>query len=238
MTVPNTAGRRRFTPAAAWRAGRWPLTALATYLVIGNALHHWVFPPPPPDPATFPRAGDEFGSRFEGFHQRIVDIVDGWAVTELTLDPGAPGPPLHFHRTFAEHFHVQEGTLHLQLPDGVLALGSGESYRVEPMTPHRPFNPTDERVVVFSEEPLLPQSFAACLVQLYPRLDEAEGVNLSLLLQMSVIDPICDTHLAEAPRPVLAGMNLLLAPAARLLGYRNYDPALALHPPGETGRSE
>jgi hypothetical protein len=112
-----------------WRASRWIVAGLLVYLVVGNALHHWVFRPPPPDAVTFPR------------------------------------------------------------------------------------------------------SFAACLAQLYPRLDEAGGISLSLLLQMSVIDPICDTHLAGVPGPVLATMKAFLAPAARLLGYRSYDPGLALHPP-------
>jgi mannose-6-phosphate isomerase-like protein (cupin superfamily) len=214
-----------------WRASRWIAAGLLVYLVVGNALHHWVFRPPPPDPTTFPREGDEFGSRFEGFHQRILDVDGEWVAVELTLEPGAVGPPLHYHRGFAEEFTVQEGTLHIELADRVVALGPGESYRVEPLEAHRPFNPNAERVVVSSPEPFFPRSFAACLAQLYPRLDEAGGISLSLLLQMSVIDPICDTHLAGVPGPVLATMKAFLAPAARLLGYRNYDPGLALHPP-------
>ena len=218
-----------------WKHGRWILGTLAVYLVVGNLLHHVVFPPPPPDPATFPRAGDEFGSVYEGFHQRIVDVVDGQVIAELTLAPGAVGPPLHYHRGFAEEFVVQKGTLHLELADGVLTLGPGESYRVEPGVAHRPFNPGSEQVVLASEEPLFPQSFAACLAQIYPRLDAANGVSFSFILQLSVIDPICDTHPAGAPRPVLAAINLLLAPAARALGYTNYDPGLALHPPGGAG---
>ena len=218
-------------PGRIWTIVRWIAGGLFVYLVVGNALHQWVFRPPPPDPTTFPRAGDEFGSSVEGFHQRIMDVVDDWVVVELHIEPGAAGPPLHYHRGFDEEFTVREGVLHIELPDGVVRVGPGESYRVEALTPHRPFNPGSESVVVASDGPLIPQSFAACLVQIYPRLDAGGGVSLPLLLQMSVIDPMCDTHLAEAPRPVVTALNLLLAPAARALGYRNYDPQLALHPP-------
>jgi quercetin dioxygenase-like cupin family protein len=214
-----------------WEVGRWIAGVLAAYLVVGNALHHWVFRMPPPDPATYPVAGDEFGSTHEGFHQRIVDVVDGWVVAELILEPGAVGPPLHYHKSFAEEFVVREGVLHIELADGIVEVSSGDSYRAEPGVAHRPFNPGNERVVLASEQPLFPQSFAACLVQIYPRLDAKGGMSLSLLAQMSVIDPICDTHPADIPRPALAVMKLVMAPAARLFGFRSYDPALALHPP-------
>lgn len=213
-----------------WRYGRWFLATSAIYIVAGNVLHHWVFPLPAPDPATYPRTGDEFGSTYEGFHQRVIEVVDGGIVGVLVVDPGAVGPPLHYHKGFAEEFHVREGVLHLELADRVVTLGPGESYRVEPFIEHRPFNPGSERVVIASDKPGVPQSFAACLVQLYPLLDETKGVSLSVLLQMSVIDSICDTHVADPPGPVLAAMNLFLTPAARLLGYTNYDPHRALHP--------
>lgn len=74
-----------------WRYAGWALGVMVIYLVAGNLLHLVVFRPPPPDPGTFPRAGDEFGSVYEGFHQRIVDVVDGQVIAELTLTPGAVG---------------------------------------------------------------------------------------------------------------------------------------------------
>lgn len=216
--------KRQARPGRTRRISGWVLGAALFYVVVGNALHHWVFRLPPPDPATYPGAGDAFGSTFEGFHLRIVNVVDGAAVTEIVIDPGAVGPPRHYHKGFAEEFTVREGVLRIELADRVVRVGPGESFCVEPLTAHRPFNPGTERVVVYSDEPLIPLSFAACLAQVYPVLDDAQGVSFSLLLQMSVIDPICDTHMADVPGPVLAGMNLLMRPAARLLGYTNYDP--------------
>lgn len=227
------AGPRKSYLARALRAGRWLLAAAVAYVVIGNAFHHWFLPLPDPDPATFPRAGDTFGSTVEGFEQRITGVVDDWVVGELVIAPGAPGPPIHYHREFAEEFTVREGILHLELPEGIVRVREGETFRIEPYTPHRPFNPGSERAVVASEDPFMPQSFAACLVQLYPLLDDAGGPSLTLLLRMSIADPICDTH-PDIPRPVLAGVNLLMAPAARLLGHTNYDASRSLHPPGRT----
>jgi hypothetical protein len=54
-----------------------------------------------------------------------------------------------------------------------------------------------------------------------------------MMLQMSVIDPIFDTFLAGPPRPLQRALSFVLAPAARLAGYRNYYPEYALHPAAE-----
>lgn len=221
----NATRRHPFRPVR-WLG--WLAVTLIAYLVIGNLLHRWVFPMQPPDPATFPRAGDVLVSEYEGFHQRILAVVDGWIVSELRIEPGAIGPPRHYHREFAEEFKVASGTLHVELADRIVTLGPGESYRVEPMVAHRPFNPGTEPVLVASGEPIMPQSFAACLAQIYPLLDAHGGMSFALLLQFSVIDPICDSTIATIPGPVQTATTLLLAPAARLLGYRNYDPARAL----------
>lgn len=202
----------------------WVLGIILIYVLLGNALHHWVYPFSPPDPATYPRAGDAFGSTYEGFHIRIIDIVDDQAVIELQIEPGAIGPPLHYHKGFAEEFVVKEGTLHIELADQIVQIEPGESYQIEPYTAHRPFNPGSSQVVVASDKPVFPRYFAACLEQVYPILDREQGLSLRMALQMSVIDPICDTHVAEAPKPIIFGMNLLLAPAARLMGYKNYLP--------------
>ena len=95
---------------------------------------------------------------------------------------------------------------------------------------HQPFNPTTERVVVASEDPSIPITFAACLVQLYAIMDAEEPISdFGMVLQMSVIDPICDTHIAEIPPAIEGLLKITLAPAARLLGYRNYYPEDALH---------
>ena len=202
---------------------------IAVYLLMGNILHLWVFPSDAADPKTYPQVGDTFRSKVGGNASTIVAIEDDWAVLETILDPGAPGLPLHFHNGFPEVFVVQEGRLSVQLEDRVIKLGVGDTYEVTPGTPHRPFNPTDRRVVIYSGEPTMPLSFAACLVQVYAFVEDGPS-DFQMAMQMSVIDPICDTHLAEIPVPVRVLSKVALAPIARLAGYQGYDRSRSLRP--------
>ena len=200
------------------------------YLAIGNLLHRVLFPQPVPNPASYPVVGDVLVSRVEGFVQTVTGIEGDWLISELVIEPNALGPPLHYHKSFAERFSVVEGTLHVLVDGEVKKIRSGESILVPAGVPHQPFNPTTERVVVASEDPSIPITFAACLVQLYAMMDAEEPISgLGMALQMSVIDPICDTHLAEVPAPMEGLFKVVLAPIARLLGYRNYYPEDALH---------
>ncbi len=206
------------------------IVLLVGYVAIGNLLHRAVFPQTNPDPASYPRAGDLLVSRAEGFLQTVTGIDGEWLISELVIEPNAPGPPLHYHESFDERFSVVEGTLHVRVNTEVKKVGPGESILVLAGVGHQPFNPTNERVVVASDDPSIPITFAACLVQLYAIMDAEEPISgLGMALQMSVIDPICDTHLSEIPAPVEGLLKVTLAPAARLMGYRNYYPEDALH---------
>lgn len=210
------------------------LLAVAVYAGVANLLHRVVFPQSPPDPSTFPREGDRFGSVAEGLQTEVLGVEDGWLRLRMEMAPGAQGPPVHYHRTFAEEFAVESGTLHLELPDGVVRLGPGETHTIPPGVPHRPFNPTDETVVAAGDALVMPQSFAACLVQVYHFLDAAQGeVGPALALRVAAMGSICDSTLPEVPAPARALMEWLAVPPARLFGYRSYYPALSLHPPGE-----
>jgi mannose-6-phosphate isomerase-like protein (cupin superfamily) len=206
------------------------LILLIGYLAIGNLLHRAVFPQTDPDPASYPRVGDVLVSRVEGFTQTVTGVEGEWLISELIIEPNALGPPLHYHDSFKEQFSVVEGTLHVRVDAEVKKVGPGESILIPAGVPHQPFNPTTDRVVVSSQDPSIPITFAACLVQLYAKTDAEEPISgLGMALQMSVIDPICDTHLVAIPSPVEGLLKVALAPAARLLGYRNYYPENALH---------
>ena len=100
---------------------------LITSVVLANVLHRVVLPPEPADPSTYPRAGDVFASKAEGVTLEVLDVEDGWLVLRARIQPGAPGPPMHYHQTFEEAFRVQSGTLYMELPDGVIQLGPGET---------------------------------------------------------------------------------------------------------------
>lgn len=206
------------------------LLTVATLVAIANLLHRVVFPQTPPPPASFPRAGDSFASATEGFDQKVMAVRDGWLVLETRVAPRAPGPPLHFHRTFAETFTVASGSLSIELPGETKVLGAGESFTIPAGTPHRPHNPSDTEVVIGGDAPAMPQAVGACLVQLYHFLDAAAGeIGPATGLRIAALDSSCDATVAEIPAPVRVGIDWLVVPFARLFGYRNHYPELALH---------
>ena len=70
-----------------------------------------------------------------------------------TAEPGEQLPTrYHYHDKQVEAFYVIEGPLHVETPDRVYVVETGETFVVEPGNPHRAFNPTiaDERVRAFA----------------------------------------------------------------------------------------
>jgi quercetin dioxygenase-like cupin family protein len=55
---------------------------------------------------------------------------------EITMAPGAQGPPKHFHPRQHESWHVLEGELSLFVDDAWRTLGEGESLSIPPNTVH------------------------------------------------------------------------------------------------------
>ena len=197
--------------------------ALSAYILVCAAVRLLV-PPSIPPASAFPSAGAVLVSQSEGVRNRILDVKDGRAMAELVLLPGAEGPPFHVHDSFEEVFRVEAGVLRVQLLDGVHEVRAGEVLRVPPGTPHRPFNDGTELVVVRGPDVSIPVVFATCLSQLYGFMDAAPNhrVPPRLLLQLSLMQGYCDTHLVGPLRVVQDGMFLTLAPVARLAGYETY----------------
>jgi quercetin dioxygenase-like cupin family protein len=66
------------------------------------------------------------------------------AVIEYDVPAGFPGPPLHVHPGFDEHFYVVDGELELRLEDDVVRATPGDSLYVRGDRPHTFSNPTGE----------------------------------------------------------------------------------------------
>ncbi len=66
------------------------------------------------------------------------------AVIEYHVPAGFPGPPVHIHPSFDEHFYVVEGELELRLEDDVIRAEAGGSLYVRGDRPHTFSNPTGE----------------------------------------------------------------------------------------------
>ncbi|HMT09551.1 MAG TPA: cupin domain-containing protein [Pyrinomonadaceae bacterium] len=180
---------------------------------------------PKVDLSNYFQPGDKLLSRFEGFDQTVLAVNDGWVHTRLEVAPNAGGPPEHMHRHFTETFTVKKGTLSILINGEKRVLHEGETISIPPMTAHRPFNETNETVVVESDDPKsLPVEFAYHLTQMYGFMDSySNGPPLpQMLMQLSVYGDEFDSLIVGPPVSVQKTMRTLIAPTARLMGYSNY----------------
>ena len=196
--------------------------AVTAYLVLG----HVIWPAERVDLKNYFKPGDTLYSRFEGFHQTVVAVDGEWLQTRLTVAPHASGPPEHFHEHFEEKFTVRSGTLSIMVNGEKRRLHAGETIVVPPMTPHKPFNETSEPVVVENDDPrTLPLRFGYTLSQLYGFMDRfpsGPGTK-DMLMQLSVYGSEADSWLAGGPPlSVQKAMRFVMAPAARVAGYRSF----------------
>lgn len=84
------------------------------------------------------------------FKAQATDGDGTLSVTEITLAPEFPGPPLHLHRGFADCFYVLEGTLGLRFGEETIEAKPGTFAAAPPETVHTFFNPRSEPVRVVS----------------------------------------------------------------------------------------
>ena len=196
------------------------------YVIFSIVIDTYVLPAPPIDHTNYFRPGDKVVSRFEGFEQTVLDVNGDSMHTSLAVLPHAAGPPEHFHEGFSEVFTVKSGTLSLLVNGEKKTLGRGETLTVPPMTRHKPFNETDETVIVESNDPRsIPTKFGYVLSQLYGFMDRyPDGPNtLQMMMQLSVFGEDADSYLADGPSlGMQKSLRVVMAPTARLLGYRNY----------------
>jgi mannose-6-phosphate isomerase-like protein (cupin superfamily) len=205
----------------------WKLILIVGYFGIGIILNSYVFPEQKPDLSNYFQPGDILHSTSEGFDQTIISVKDGWVHSSLKIQPKAPGPPEHIHTNLVETFSVKEGTLSIMVNGEKKTVKAGESITIPVGTSHRPFNETDSPVIIENEgsEKDLTVEFAYHLSQLY-RVVDGMGGNpsaVAMIMQLSVYGTEMDAYLADGP-PIIVqkAMRFLLAPTARLLGYKSY----------------
>lgn len=201
-------------------------SAVVLYFIFSIVISEHVFPAEKPDVQGYFKPGDRLASKFEGFDQTVLAVNGGWLHTRLEVRPGAVGPPEHFHEKFSETFTVNSGTLSILLNGEKRTLRAGETLTIPPMTRHKPFNETNETVVVESDDPrTIPLEFGYILSQLYGFMDEHPGgpSTRQMILQLSVHENDADTWIADGPSlNMQKAMRVLLKPTARVLGYKNY----------------
>jgi len=199
------------------------LSIIAAYFIIGLIIHHLIIPVKTPDYQTYFKTGKSFHSKLEGLKQTVVKIDNGILVSDISIEEKSVGPVTHIHENFDEKFTVKSGTLTMQFGNEVKRISEGQSIVIPKNTPHKPFNETDSTVVVTSEMPL---DFAYCLSQIYPfwDKDKANTVPPKILFQLAVFGNKFDSYPTKnaPPKAVLKTLKFLLAPTARLAGYKFY----------------
>jgi mannose-6-phosphate isomerase-like protein (cupin superfamily) len=75
------------------------------------------------------------------------DDTDGsFFLSESTIEPGFPGPPLHHHERLHDMFYVLDGVLTMRLGEDTLQVGPGTFVCVPPGVSHTFANPSDRPV--------------------------------------------------------------------------------------------
>jgi mannose-6-phosphate isomerase-like protein (cupin superfamily) len=201
------------------------LIFIACYLVIGNLLHRVIFPESTPDIASYFKPNQQFCSKTEGFRQTVVKQENGFVYCKLDIEPFAGGPPKHLHTDFDETFEIENGELTIWVDGKIKKIHPGEVLFIPKGTPHQPSNETGDTIHTKGSI-AFPEKFAFNLTQVYALVDNDPSFVHSpkALLQIALFTNAgFDSYQGDGP-PVFMQkfMSFLIAPAARLLGYRSY----------------
>jgi mannose-6-phosphate isomerase-like protein (cupin superfamily) len=74
------------------------------------------------------------------------DTGGSFFLSESTIEPGFPGPPLHLHERLHDMFYVLDGVLTMRLGDDTLEVAAGTFVCVPPGVKHTFSNPGDQPV--------------------------------------------------------------------------------------------
>jgi mannose-6-phosphate isomerase-like protein (cupin superfamily) len=99
------------------------------------------------------------------FKAQATDGDGALTLTEMTVAPGFPGPPLHIHSGFTDGFYVVEGTLELRIGERAVEAGPGTFAALPPGTPHTFANPGAEPVRAVNV--MAPAGFEAYIKELW-----------------------------------------------------------------------
>lgn len=181
-----------------------------------------------------PRVGDLVEDPSSGERGLVLERRDGLIWGEFVIAPGGAGPPVHIHAFSPEALHVVSGEMSAIVGDEHLEVGPGESVFVPPGTPHTWFNAGDTAAV--SRAPLeekygTSETLVLCISQLWQMQNDPTFVeSRNMLFQISLMAPYCDIWDADAPIWAQRAAFYLIAPTARLLGYRSAYREYVLHP--------
>jgi mannose-6-phosphate isomerase-like protein (cupin superfamily) len=187
------------------------------------------------------RCGDVYENRVTGEYALILrgteDRGDGPGVAHLTARPGAAVVGEHYHPFIAEKFTVLSGRLDARIAGRTLSLGPGESASAPAGVVHDWWNSSKTEpaeVIVEIERAPGAEHFDADRFELLIGMlfglandgkVDSKGRPSPLhgaLIAQEFADTVVFTHPPQAVQKAAIG---LLAPIARMLGYRAIIPA-------------
>lgn len=133
--------------------------------------------------------------------------------------PDYAGPPEHYHKVSTERFDVRRGTVVFDIDGQEKSVTAGEQFTVPTGTRHG-FRTAGERAVVVTE--ISPPGRIRHVLPTLGGLAHDEAIDADSPLQRAVIaDRLArDTVFTERDPRITRPLSALLAPAARLAGYR------------------
>lgn len=201
---------------------------LIAYVLIGNFFHRYIFPEPEPDASMYPASGDVITNPFAG--EQIIFLKTGletggaFSLREFHLKPGGAVPRAHRHE-YDEMFKVIQGRLTLIWNGQEQILGPGDSVTIPAGDAHQPINrDTLELVTINRVSPA--EKHDLMLAQTHGFLTEKASPRSKseFFFQAMLFVDYYGTYTADLPVTVQKVLSFLLAPTARLLGYKTWRP--------------
>ena len=142
---------------------------------------------------------------------------------EISLQPGAPSPPAHFHPSQTEEWHVLTGTLTTEIDGSPRDLREGESVTVPPGTVHTLRN--ESNGVVRVRDVHIPAGDFQEYIETLHHLSQTGKVrsmrHVPSLIHLSMV---VSEHRRRRGQVTASGIQRagesLLAQVGRLLGYK------------------
>ena len=175
------------------------------------------------------KAGDSITSPVIGdrivFLQTARDTNGALLQFDDYLQPGGQGPVEHIHPRQEERLAVLAGTAGILIAGGERRLSVGEDLVIAPGTPHRWWNGgTDELQLRTEFRPALDiERFFETLFGL-TRDGKTDSAGIPTFLQIVLLSQAYEIFLPKPPIPLQRALFAVLAPIAKLRGYRTWYP--------------
>lgn len=198
-------------------------TLLVLYFGLGAMLHFVVFPEGEPPDWAYAKSGFAFetatGERFR-LVRSAVETGGEFAQSHFDLLPGGHAAREHIHPRQEERFHVLSGTLTVMVNGEEKVVSAGQTLVVPPGTRHQPFNRSNVEMRSLAE--IRPAGKLGLFFGQMAGVGPKPG-----FLQMMLFVRAYDVYPASPPPALMRVLSFLLAPTARLVGYRSFYPEYA-----------